>query len=118
MWQTDPQPEWLAVAEEALAGMKGWRMQHPTATWQEIEAALDERLAKLRARMLQDSALASAAADLRGTTDRPRCPDCDQPLQAVGQEARHLTTQHEQPITLTRTYARCPACGAGLFPPR
>jgi hypothetical protein len=120
MWTTDPHPEWQAVAEEALVGMKRWREEHPTATWAEIEAALDERLAVLRGRMLQDAALASAAADFRGAgaADRPRCPDCGEPLLAVGQEARRLTTAHDRPLTLERTAGRCPRCGGGLFPPR
>jgi hypothetical protein len=120
MWRSDPHPEWQALAEEALLGMKRWREEHPTATWAEIEAALDERLAALRGRMLEDTAQASAAADFRGASAerRPRCPDCGAPLRAVGQERRRLTAAHERPITLERTRGRCPACGAGAFPPR
>ena len=81
---------------------------------------IDERLAILRAQMLQDTALSSAAADWRtvGEAERPGCPDCGQRLRPRGQQVRHLTTAHEQPVVLTRTYAVCPACGAGLFPPR
>ena len=37
----------------------------PRATLSEIEQALDERLGKMRARMLQDAALASSAANIR-----------------------------------------------------
>ena len=44
--------------------MKEWRLQHPTATLSEIEDALDERLSGMRARMLEDLALASAARNL------------------------------------------------------
>ena len=119
MRHVDPEPGWQELAEEAFTGMTRWRAAHPTATWAEIEAALDERLAVLRGRMLQDAAQASAAADFRGVSaaGRPRCPDCGEPLLAVGQETRHLTTTHDRPLTLERTAARCPACGAGLFPP-
>lgn len=47
---------WQKLSEEVLVGMKEWREQHPKATFTEIEEALDERLGRLRARMLQDSA--------------------------------------------------------------
>jgi predicted RNA-binding Zn-ribbon protein involved in translation (DUF1610 family) len=107
------------MAEEALTGMAEWRAQHPTATLREIEAAIDEHLAAVRARMLEDAALASAAADLRAApaARRPVCPDCGRRLEARGQEARQLTTRHDRSVRLTRTRAVCPACGTGLFPP-
>ena len=63
--RTDFDAQWDELAAEVLSGMKEWRLQHPKATLREIEAALDERLGKMRARMLQDAALASAAADLK-----------------------------------------------------
>ena len=112
--------QWQVLAEEAITGMAEWRVQHPTATLREIEAAIDEHLAQVRARMLQDAALLSAAADLRAlpAAARPVCPDCGQRLEARGQEARRLTTRHDQPITLRRTRAVCPQCGTALFPPR
>jgi ribosomal protein S27AE len=120
MWRTEPEPQWRALAEEAFLGLRRWREEHPTATWAEIEAALDERLAALRGHMLEDTARASAAADFRGApaADRPRCPDCGAALVAAGQERRRLTAAHARPIALERTYGRCPACGAGVFPPR
>ena len=86
---------WRALSEEVLTGMKEWRFQHPRATLSEIEAALDERLARLRARMLEDAALASAAADwdvARGETP-PVCPQCGASLQARGGHPRQLQTQ-------------------------
>src|SRR3712207_4802813 len=103
--------DWAALAEAAFAEVTAWRQQHPTATLREIETTIDERLAKLRAQMLQDTALASAAADLGAVAAaaRPVCPDCGQRLQPRGQQVRHLTTAHEQPVVLTRSYATCPA---------
>jgi hypothetical protein len=41
--------------------MKEWRIQRPKATLKEIEIALDERLGRLRARLIEDMALASSA---------------------------------------------------------
>ena len=111
--------EWATLAEAAFSEVTAWRQQHPTAPWREIELMIDERWAKLRAQMLQDTALARAAAALGAVAAaaRPGCPACGQRLQPRGQQVRHLTTAHEQPVVLRRSYAVCPACGAGLFPP-
>ena len=46
------------------------------------------------------------------------CPDCGVPLQHRGAHARTLQTHGGLDITLERHYGVCPACGAGLFPPR
>jgi len=106
---------WLAEAADRFAEIAAWRQTHGRAGWEAIEATVDAELAALRARVLQDTVLASDAVDLR--TERPPCPDCGRPLQAAGPRTRHLTTDHDQPLALPRTYARCPACGTGLFPP-
>jgi hypothetical protein len=111
-----PEESWVAEATARFRGIAAWRQAHPAATWEELEAAVDAELAALRATVLQDTALASDAVDLR--TARPPCPRCGTPLQAAGMRTRRLRTDHDQPIDLARTYARCPACGTGLFPPR
>lgn len=120
MWSEESESRWRELAEEAISGMMEWRLRHPKATFKEIETAVDERLAKVRARMLEDAALASAARDMNatGSEERPKCPKCGQDLQGRGQETRLLTTNHNRTIALKRSYAMCPACGAGLFPPR
>ena len=111
--------QWCELADEVLSGIKEWRLQHPRASLREIEAALDERLSRLRARVLQDAALASAAATLSGAAggERPACPRCGQGLEARGQRERTLTTYHDRTITLARSYAACSSCGEELFPP-
>jgi len=81
----------------------------------EIEAALDERLARLRARMLEDAGLASAAADWDAA--RAVCPQCGAPLKARGGHPRQLQTHGGQSLTLQREYGVCPVCQTGLFPP-
>jgi YgiT-type zinc finger domain-containing protein len=110
---------WRELSEEVLTGMQDWRAAHPRATFAEIEAAVDERLNGLRARMLEEAALASAVTDLgtRGA-ERPPCPTCGQALQPRGKHTRTLTVQGEQAVRLRRHYAVCSACGTGLFPPR
>src|SRR5437667_9842520 len=119
MWSADVEARWRELSEEVITGMAEWRGQHPRATLTEIEAALDERLAHVRARMLQDTALASAATDVSQLPEeeRPRCPECGHTLEARGQEGRTLRPTYDRPVTLRRSYARCPACGAGLYPP-
>jgi hypothetical protein len=117
--RSDFDAEWDTLAEDVLSGMKEWRLQHPKATLRQIEAALDERLGKLRARMLQDAALASAAADIRQAQapEQPRCEACGEVLVARTIAERQLLTQHNQVLKLARSYGVCPTCGAGLFPP-
>ena len=110
---------WNQLAHDVLIGLKEWRLQHPKATLREIEAALDERWGKARARILEDAALASTVADLSqaAETERPKCPACGVVLAARGQPSRKLTTHFDQTLELKRSYAVCPQCGVGLFPP-
>lgn len=117
--RTDFDAQWDELAEEVLSGMKEWRLQHPKATLREIEAALDERWGKMRARLVQDAVLASAAADLQAApaSERPVCGQCGSQLVERGVATRELVTQYEQVLKLERSYGVCPTCGAGLFPP-
>lgn len=116
---------WEALAAEAFSGVKEWRLQHPTATFAEIERAVDERLGALRARLLQDVALASAAAAVAQTPPgaRPACPVCAARgpgkgrLEGRGRHTRAVTVTHGQTVALARDYAVCSVCGTGLFPP-
>jgi uncharacterized Zn-finger protein len=99
--------------------MTEWRREHPRATFQEIERSLDVQLARLRAQMLQDLALSSPRVDLptMQESERPTCPGCGARLEAQGNHERTLLTEHDQTIELSRSYATCPECGTGLFPP-
>lgn len=110
---------WRALSEEVMSGIKEWRLQHPRATLTEIEAALDERLARMRARILEDAALASAAADWQSAAEAtvPSCSKCGKPLQARGSHLRQVQTHGGQTLTLQREYGVCPECSTGLFPP-
>ena len=116
---SDFDARWNELAEEVITGMKEWRLQHPKATLREIERALDERLAKMRARMLQDAALASAAADIQTAAEEehPVCPECGARIESRGKQERQVTTLHNELLRLERSYGVCPACGAGVFPP-
>ena len=111
---------WQQLTQDVTAAMGAWRLAHPTATLREIEVELDARLNRMRARLLEDLALTSSSADWAATPqlEHPRCPQCDQPLQDTGTQSRALQTHGGHDLTLERCYGTCPACGAGLFPPR
>lgn len=107
---------WHKLSEEVMSGMREWRVQHPTATLTEIEDALDERLSGMRARMLEDLALASAARNL--SQGQIECSNCGGRLESSGRRVRRVKTHHNQEIKLSRAYGVCPKCGASFFPPR
>ncbi|GAC1644411.1 MAG: hypothetical protein NVS4B2_34060 [Chloroflexota bacterium] len=119
MGRNDVQQDWAVLSDEILTGVYEWRLQHPKATLTEIEAAIDERLARLRTKMLQDAALASAAANWETAVqdEQPRCPQCQTHLQARGSQPRTLQTHGGHDLVLQRSYGVCPTCKAGLFPP-
>ena len=110
---------WQPLSHEVLHAMQEWRRQHRRATFKEIESSLDAQLARLRAQMLEDLAQSSPSADLPSLSaaERPRCAACGGLLEAQGRQTRTLLTEHDQAIELTRSYATCPECGTGLFPP-
>ncbi len=99
------------AAAAVQAQMRQWRAAHPAATVAEIEAAVDRHLAALRTAIIQEAAHADE------DTGRPDCPMCATPMQRVGQRQRTVLTTHHQPVTVRGPGYRCPACGAGLFPP-
>ena len=80
---------------------------------------MDERLAELHTRMLQDVALDSRAADMSqaGGPDRPVCPQCGTSVESRGPCERQLTTHQGKTLRLQRSYAVCPICQVGFFPP-
>ncbi len=67
---------WPVTAEDVFTGLADWRAARPRATLQESERTLDERLAVLRARLLEDLALASTQADVEAlpAEERQPCP--------------------------------------------
>src|ERR1700694_4537180 len=99
MWNEETEARWQQEVDLVMTGMKEWRLQHPRASFGEIEAALDERWARMRARMLQDLAVASAAArvSVAPEAERPRCPQCGGAVEARGGGQRTLSATHRQP---------------------
>lgn len=111
---------WEKLFEEASQSMEQWRGKHKKATLTEIENTVDKELARVRAQMIQDLALASETADLTKipSDERPQCPICGEPLTANGQQERTLITDHEQPVKLKRSKGYCAACGESFSPSR
>lgn len=111
---------WQQLTQDVMTEMRAWRLEHPKATLRAMETELDARLNRMRARMLEDLALASPAADWTDApiAQQPTCPDCGTPLHLRGSQPRSLQTHGGQDLTFHRRYGTCPACGAGLFPPR
>ena len=110
---------WHHLSAEVMTGISDWRFQHPKATLRELETELDARLVRMRARMLEDLALASAASDwqAQAATPPPPCSTCGSPLHAGGLHTRTLQTHGGQSLTLERRYGVCPVCETGFCPP-
>lgn len=111
--------QWDALYEQASHEIRQWRQEHKKATLTEIENTVDAELAKIRAQMIEDLALASEVANLKDVPmeSRPQCPECGRPLSANGKQKRQLITEHEQTIRLSRSQGVCPQCGVNSFPP-
>ncbi len=113
--------EWQQLVEEVVTGMWDWRVAHPRATFREIEGAVDERLQRVRVRMLEEAALASQATDWTDHPEEgPRCPDCNQTLQGRGYRERGVRVQGDQEVRLRRRYGVCHPSAegwSGAFPP-
>lgn len=108
---TDAPSPWQSAATALEHEVRAWRADHPDATLTEIEAALDGRLNLARAALLAAVATAAPERD-------ERCASCGRMLVRRGTQTRTLRTAGGVPLELTRPYLSCPACKAGVFPPR
>jgi YgiT-type zinc finger domain-containing protein len=104
------------ISDEIVSGLAEWRQQNPEATFGDIERETMKRIGQLQARMMQELALESVARDWEGENG-PICPECGKRMKKSSEEERQLQTQGGHKVVLKRSYAICPACGAGIFPP-
>lgn len=118
MKRDELQANWNGRSEEILQGIADWREQHPQATFREIEAEIDQRLSALRAKMIADTAMASARTEWESGAGGVVCPRCGAKLEKKGKKKRKLATQGGREVELVREYGVCPKCGQGIFPPR
>jgi hypothetical protein len=82
----------------------------------EIEQAVDEQINRLCARMIEQAAQASDAAE-HDASQELVCEQCGQPLQARGRAKRRWQTHGGQEVEVERTYVSCLKSGGGFFPP-
>ncbi len=94
------------------AGLAAWMDAHPEATLREIEHAVDQQLSTYRA------ALIAEAAQQARSLEPPDCPTCGGVMHRDGKRAIRQLTAHQGEVWLEGQTWRCPACGAGLFPPQ
>jgi uncharacterized protein with PIN domain len=116
--QRSEQIEQVSAGLRDVLGMTQWRKEHPTATWAEIEAAVDEQIKQLRAQLIQDMVQMGETENWSRMSEeeRPRCATCGKPLSARGEQTRFIQTTGGEAVKLTRTYGTCPQCGGGFFP--
>lgn len=101
--------------QEVFLGLRAWRERHPQASFAAIEGELDAQLSQLRAQLLADLALASAATEVTGAVPLA-CPGGGGALQDEGPRERTVVTVGHAPVTLRRDYATCTQCGYRFFP--
>ena len=89
---------WHRMSAEIMSGMREWRQAHPKATLRQMEQELDQRWVRVRARMLEDLAVASVAANWTATplAQPPAGPDCGVPGQPRGTDQRTRHTHGGQ----------------------
>lgn len=109
---------WDELYAEATERSRKWRQDNRKASLTDIENQVDVDLAELRAKMIEELAHESELSDLRQVAkeERPKCPECGVTVTADGQRKRRLVTEHDQEVTLKRSKATCPNCGASFFP--
>lgn len=56
--------QWDELYEETSREVERWRRQNRRATLTEIEETVDKELARMRAKMVQDLAMAAGSAEL------------------------------------------------------
>ena len=119
MWDEGINERQRELLEESMLKVKEWRLEHPKATFKEIEEAMDRIWARARAQLLQDVALASEARTVEHDREGggARCPGCGGLLGNRGEKTRGLSTHHDQRVELKRGYGYCPGCGTGVFSP-
>jgi len=102
----------VSAGLQDVLGMTQWRKEHPKATWQEIETAVDERINQLRAQLIEDLVQMgeSEGWSQKQEEERPRCATCGKVLVARGAQTRWMQTTGGEAVKLRRTYGSCPEC--------
>ena len=104
-----------AEAETAklLEELAEWQVEHPKATWSEMEI----EILKLRQRF--GAQLARVLTRERGEKQAipgPKCPKCGKEMHYKGQKKRDLVSLLGE-VPLKRGYYYCSECRKSIFPP-
>jgi hypothetical protein len=103
----------LQAADEMYERLEAWYDAHPTATFEEIEAAVRPQRRELVGGLL---ATLIVGRDSGFQVSAPPCPQCQQPLTFEGY--RPWTVKGlEGDSVLARAYYVCPACAGQTFSP-
>lgn len=105
------------LTEAAHRELHAWRAAHPQATFADLEGVVEERVRQVRVQMLATLLAAPTPCASEEAAAAARCPVCGAAMQARGTRTRRMTVEGDHSLPLTRTYAVCPGCGTGLFPP-
>jgi uncharacterized protein with PIN domain len=82
-------------------------------TLSDMERLVKQAGTAIEAQVMQ--ALAEAHERARGS-ERPICPECQQPMRNKGKQRRTVVTEAGE-IEVERTYYYCDQCRVGIFPP-
>jgi YgiT-type zinc finger domain-containing protein len=96
---------------QAQRELANWQSTHPQPTFAEIEAAVEEQIAHVRAQLIAEQTTTGFSEE------HPLCRECGATMVRHAQSTRTLLLPHDEPLELERSYLVCPQCGAGLFPP-
>lgn len=93
-------------AEQMRARLQQWRQEHPRATFDEIEDAVQQEVARWQAQLVAELAAegagAAGASGAGGREERPVCGACGTPLQRGGTRSREVLSRLGQPLRLER----------------
>lgn len=120
MDQEELNQRWQQQGQEVSKAIAEWRTKHPKATFADIEAAVDEQMNRVRARLIEEVAQTNPQVEQVEATEArtSTCPQCGQRMQTRGKRQRSVQTHGGQEVILSRDYLSCPFCGYSFFPPR
>ncbi len=117
--QKNEQDKSQEMFDAIITGMREWRASHPKATMREIEIEARERVSRLEAHLIEESALLGQANEWAGKPpeERPRCVNCGEALVVRGKQKRRLQATRGREVVLERTGVNLSELPDRVFPP-